>query len=74
MPHKHWPINYGAKQQIVQPTDTIPYLNEKGVNTVQGIFGALLYVGRAVNNKFLVALSAIGAQQAAATEETADAI
>ena len=33
--------------------------------------GALLYVGRAVNNKLLVALSAIGAQQAAATEETA---
>ena len=36
--------------------------------------GALLYVGRAVNNKLLVALSAIGAQQAAATEDTAVAI
>ena len=35
---------------------------------------ALLYVGRAVNNKLLVALSAIGAQQAAATENTAAAI
>ena len=34
--------------------------------------GALLYVGRAVNNKLLVALSAIGAQQAAATENTAE--
>ena len=33
--------------------------------------GALLYVLRAVNNKLLVALSAIGSQQAAATEETA---
>ena len=36
--------------------------------------GALLYVGRAVNNKLLVALSAIGAQQAAATEDTSAAI
>ena len=36
--------------------------------------GALLYVVRAVNNKLLVALSAIGSQQAAATEETAAAI
>ena len=33
-----------------------------------------VYVGRAVNNKLLVALSAIGAQQTAATEDTAEAI
>ena len=31
-------------------------------------------MGRAVNNKLLVALSAIGAQQAAATEDTVEAI
>ena len=31
-------------------------------------------MGRAVNNKLLVALSAIGAQQAAATEDTSSAI
>ena len=36
--------------------------------------GALLYVGRAVNDKFLVALSVIGAQQKSATEDTAAAI
>ena len=36
--------------------------------------GVLLYVGSAVNNKLLVVLSAIGAQQAAATEYTASAI
>ena len=36
--------------------------------------GALLYVGMAVNNTLLVALRAIGAQQAAATEDTAAAI
>ena len=33
-----------------------------------------MYVGRSVNNKLLVALSAIGAQQAAATKETAASI
>ena len=36
--------------------------------------GALLYVGREVNKKLMVALSAISAQQAAATEDTAAAI
>ena len=73
-PHKHRPIDYGATRQIVQPTDTSPPLNYKGIKRVQGIVGALLYVRRAVNNKLLVALSAIGTQQVAATEETADAI
>ena len=38
---------------------------------IQGIVGALLYVGRAFNNKLLVALSAIDAPQAATTEDTA---
>ena len=38
------------------------------------VVGALLYVVKAVNNKLMVALSAIGAQQAAATEEIAEAI
>ena len=73
-PHKHRPIDYGATQQLVQPTDTSKPLNEKGIKRIQGIAGALLYVGRAVNNKLLVALSAIGAQQAAATEDIAEAI
>ena len=65
-PHKHRPIGYGATQQIVQPTDTSPLLNEKLIKRIQGILGALLYVGGAANNKLLVALSTIGAQQAAA--------
>ena len=73
-PHKQQPINYGATHQIVQTTDTSPTLNEKVIKRVQGIVGALLYVGRAVNNKFLVALISIGAQQAAAIEETSAAI
>ena len=73
-PHKHRPIYYGATQQLVQPTYTSQPLNEKGINRIQGIVGALLYVGRAVDNKLLVALSAIGSQQAASTEYTAAAI
>ena len=73
-PHKHLPIDYGATQQLVQPIDTIPPLNEKVIKRIQDIVEALLYVGRSVNNKLLVALSAIGSQQAAATEETAEEI
>ena len=60
-PHKHRPINYGATQQLVQPTDTIPLLNEKGIKRIQGIVEVLLYVRRAVTNILLVALIAIGA-------------
>ena len=66
-PHKHHPIDYGATQQLVQPTDKSPPLNEKGIKRIQGIVVTLLYVGRAVNNKLLLELSEIGAQQAAAT-------
>ena len=73
-PHKHRPIDYGSKQQIVQRTDTSPYLYDKGIKRIQGIVGELLYVGRAVNNKLLVAFSAIRSQKVAATEETADVI
>ena len=73
-PHKHRPIDYGAKQQIIQPTYNIPPLYDKGINRVQGIVVALLYLGRAVNNKLLIALSSIVAEQAAATKETAYAI
>ena len=58
----------------MKPTDTSPLLNEKVIKRIQGIVGALLYVVRAANNKVLAALSAIGAQQAAATEDTAAAI
>ena len=55
----------------MQPTDTSPLLNEKGIKRIQCIVRALLYVGRLINNKLLVALIAIGTQQAAATEDTA---
>ena len=47
---------------------------KKGIKRIQGIVGALLYVGRAFNNKLLVALNAIVAQPTAATENTEAAI
>ena len=73
-PHKHRPFDHGTKQQIVQPTYTSASLDNKFINRFQGIVGALLYVGRSVKNKLLVAFNAIGSHQAAATEETADVI
>ena len=54
--------------------DTSAPLDTAGIKRVQGIVGALLYYSRAVDNKLLVALNAIGAQQAAATEATVAAI
>ena len=66
--HKYRPINYGTTKQLSQAGDTSPGLDTKGIKRVQVIVGALLYVGRAVNNKLPVALSKIGAQQAAAME------
>ena len=72
--HKHRLIDYGASHQLVQKTDDSPPLNDKGIKRVQGIVGALLYIGIAVNNKLLVYLSAIGSQKATATEETKDEI
>ena len=73
-PHKHCPINYGAKQQMAHTEDNSPALDEKGVKRIQGIVGDLLYVGRAVNNKLLVALIAIDYQQAKSTKEAAASI
>ena len=68
LPQNHQPIDYVANQQIVQPTNTSPYLDDKSIKRVQGIVGALLYVERAVNNKLLVALGVIGYQKAATTK------
>ena len=58
----------------MQPTDDSPPLNDKGIKRVQGIVGELLYIGREVNNKLLVPLSAIGPQKVAEKEETKYAI
>ena len=73
-PHKHRPIVYGSKGQDTPEEDTSAKLDDEGIKRVQGIVGALLYYARAVDNKLLVGLSAIGSQQAAATEQTMEAV
>ena len=59
---------------MAQPKDNSPPLDDKGIEQVQRIVGALLYVGRAVNNKLPVALSAIGPHQESGAVETVETI
>ena len=73
-PYKYQKINYGAKQQLTPADYTSPELNEKGIRRVQDIVGALLYYDHAVEKKLLFGIRAIGYQQAAATESTAEDI
>ena len=73
-PHKHREIQYGAKIQTAIDVDSSPPLDAKGIERVPQIVGVLLYYARALDNKLLVALNAIGMQQSAATEDTEKAI
>ena len=61
-PHKHIPIQYGAKVQHLAPANTSLPLDDAGVRRTQGIVGALNWYGRATDNKLLVSFSAIGSQ------------
>ena len=72
--HKHHQIKYGAKQQLSPADDTSPAINAAGFKSIHAIIGALLYYALTVDNKLLVSLSDIGAQQAAATKDTSDTI
>ena len=56
---------------MASPEDMNPKLDDKGIKRVQGIIRGILFIGQAFNNKLLVALSAIGSQQAAATTKIA---
>ena len=73
-PHKCREVKYGSKTQLAPEEETSKPLNDAGIRWVQTIVGALLWIGRAVNNKLLVDISAIGSQQASATEDTNKAI
>ena len=61
-------IKYDRKTQLAPEEDTSMPLDKSGIRRVQMIVGALLLIGRAVNNKLMVALSAIGSQHSTATE------
>ena len=63
-----------ARPSFPPEEDTSKPLNDAGIIRVQTIVGALLWIGRAVKNKLLVALSEIGSQQASSTEDTNKAI
>ncbi len=53
--------------ELTPDADTSPLLDDAHKHRIQEIVGALLYYARAVDNKLLVALSAIAARQTKAT-------
>ena len=73
-PNKHCEMTYGAKEQLTPQEDKSPPLDNEVTKRIQGIFGELLYYTRTLDNKLLVGLSAIFAQQAAATQYMNEAI
>ena len=60
-PYACLPISYGAKSQLTPESDTSTLLDNKRKLRIQEIVGSLLYYARVVDNKLLVALSAIAA-------------
>ena len=66
-PYKCLPISYGAKTQLTPESDTSELLDDSCKHRIQKIVGSLLYYARAVDNKLLIALSAVTARQAQAT-------
>jgi hypothetical protein len=69
-PYKCLPITYGARSHITPDPNSLELLDASRKCRVQEIMGSLLYYARAVNNKLLIALSAIAARQAKATVAT----
>ena len=65
---------YGAQKQLAPEDDTTPPLDSQVTKRVQGVVGDLLYYAQSVDNKLLVGLSAIGSQQASATQPINESI
>ncbi len=74
LPYKCLPIAYGAKAQLMPEADTTELLDDHCKHQVQEIVGSLLYYAQAVDNKLLVALSAIATCQSCATVATEQAV
>jgi hypothetical protein len=71
-PYKIQPINYGAKVHFTAPADTsVPLTDSQKLNLKQ-VIGCLLYYGRAVDPKMLVALSTLASAQAQGTAAIAE--
>jgi hypothetical protein len=73
-PYKCLPFSYGAKSHSTPDPDSSELLDASCKHCVQEIVGSLLYYARLVNNKLLVALSAIAARQAKANVATEQAV
>ena len=61
--HKHREIKYGTKHQPIPAEDTRLTLDTVGVKIIQQIIVSRLCYAGAVDNKLLVALSAVGSRQ-----------
>jgi hypothetical protein len=73
-PYTCLPISYSTKTQFLPDEDISELLDDACKHRIQGIIGSLLYYACAVDNKLLVALSAIAAQQSKATVATEQAV
>ena len=58
-PYKCLPISYGTKMQLTPESDTSAILDGKHKHQLQEFFGSLLNYAHALDNKLLVALSAL---------------
>jgi hypothetical protein len=73
-PYKCIPIFYGAKAQLTPKANASERLDKHRKRRIQEIVSLLLYYAQAVDNKLLVALSAITACQSFATVATEQAV
>jgi hypothetical protein len=73
-PFKHLPIAYSTKAQLTPVPETSELLDANCKHCIQEIVAALLYYARAVDNKLLVAISAISTCQSNATIATEQAV
>jgi hypothetical protein len=68
------PISYGTKTQFSPGEDISALLDDACKHCIKEIIRSLLYYAHAVDNKLLVALSAIAAKQSKATVTTEQAV
>jgi hypothetical protein len=73
-PYKCLPIAYIAKSHITPDPDSLEVLDASCKCCVQEIVASLLYYARVVDNKLILALSAIATRQAKATVATEQAV
>ena len=72
-PHQHNPPKYGKKIQYVESADDTPPFKKDEIKKLMEIIGSLLFLGRAINNAMLMALSDLVTSQAKCNKETQEA-